>query len=197
MKAIDDLVQSFAKLPGLGPKSAARLVNYIIKADSAYVEEFAQRLGSIQSKIRPCSVCGAWSETEVCPVCADTTRDKSVICVVEKTEDVDTLKSIPGFRGTFHVLGGAINPVEGVQSASLNIPHLLKRIEQDDVKELVFATSPTFEGDATALYIQKLIQDKGWDIKITKLATGIPIGSSFEFLDKITLQRSYSARTQM
>lgn len=199
MKAIDELSQCFSKLPGIGPKSATRLVNQIIKMDKTFVKDFAQKLDTIQDKIKHCKVCGALCESEMCTICSNPTRDHETVCVVERTEDVDVMKNIPGFNGVFHVLGGVIDPTQGVSATSLNTLSLIERVKSGNVKEIVFATSPTFEGDATALYIQNTIQEllksNGGEVKMTKLATGIPVGSSLEYLDKLTLQKSFSGRS--
>lgn len=199
MKSIDELSQCFSKLPGIGPKSATRLVNHIIKMDRIFVKDFAEKLGSIQDKIKHCKVCGMLCESEECPICLSPTRDHATVCVVERTEDVDVMKNIPGFNGVFHVLGGVIDPTQGINAARLNITSLIERVKSGNVSEIIYATSPTFEGDSTALYIQNTIQnvlkDTGITVKMTKLATGIPIGSSLEYLDKLTLQKSFSGRS--
>ena len=190
---IDGLTQSFARLPGIGKKSAARIVNHLLKADAAFMQSFASQIAELQTRIKPCSVCGAWTEEELCPICSNPLRDSSVICVVEQAQDVTTIENAGGYNGVFHVLGGVIAPLEGVGAAHLNIDSLVKRVNAGGVSEVILATNPTFEGDSTALYLNQLLRRSG-DIKITRLATGIPVGGDLEYADKLTLARSFRGR---
>ena len=190
---IDGLTQSFARLPGIGKKSAARIVNHLLKADAAFMQSFASQIAELQTRIKPCSVCGAWTEEELCPICSNPLRDSSVICVVEQAQDVSTIETAGGYNGVFHVLGGVIAPLEGVGAAHLNIDSLVKRVNAGGVSEVILATNPTFEGDSTALYLNQLLRRSG-DIKITRLATGIPVGGDLEYADKLTLARSFRGR---
>ncbi len=190
---IDGLTQSFARLPGIGKKSAARIVNHLLKADAAFMQSFASQIAELQTRIKPCSVCGAWTEEELCPICSNPLRDSSVICVVEQAQDVSTIENAGGYNGVFHVLGGVIAPLEGVGAAHLNIDSLVKRVNAGGVSEVILATNPTFEGDSTALYLNQLLRRSG-DIKITRLATGIPVGGDLEYADKLTLARSFRGR---
>lgn len=193
---IDDLTNSFARLPGIGKKSAARIVNNLLKANSAYVQNFARQLSELQQKIKPCSVCGAWTEINPCPICSNPLRDKSLICVVEQPQDVITIDSTGTFSGLFHVLGGVIAPLEGIGPEQLNIASLLNRAKTEAIKEIIIATNPTFEGDSTAMYLQRLLSEFP-NIKVTRLATGIPVGGDLEYADKLTLARSFSGRTTL
>ena len=193
---IDGLTQSFARLPGIGKKSAARIVNHLLKADAAFMQSFASQIAELQTRIKPCSVCGAWTEEELCPICSNPLRDSSVICVVEQAQDVSTIETAGGYNGVFHVLGGVIAPLEGVGAAHLNIDSLVKRVNAGGVSEVILATNPTFEGDSTALYLNQLLRRSG-DIKITRLATGIPVGGDLEYADKLTLARSFRVRTKI
>ena len=190
---IDGLTQSFARLPGIGKKSAARIVNHLLKADAAFMQSFASQIAELQTRIKPCSVCGAWTEEALCPICSNPLRDSSVICVVEQAQDVATIENAGGYNGVFHVLGGVIAPLEGVGAAHLNIDSLVKRVNAGGVSEVILATNPTFEGDSTALYLNQLLRRSG-DIKITRLATGIPVGGDLEYADKLTLARSFRGR---
>ena len=190
---IDGLTQSFARLPGIGKKSAARIVNHLLKADAAFMQSFASQIVELQTRIKPCSVCGAWTEEALCPICSNPLRDSSVICVVEQAQDVSTIENAGGYNGVFHVLGGVIAPLEGVGAAHLNIDSLVKRVNAGGVSEVILATNPTFEGDSTALYLNQLLRRSG-DIKITRLATGIPVGGDLEYADKLTLARSFRGR---
>ena len=190
---IDGLTQSFARLPGIGKKSAARIVNHLLKADAAFMQSFASQIAELQTRIKPCSVCGAWTEEALCPICSNPLRDSSVICVVEQAQDVATIENAGGYNGVFHVLGGVIAPLEGVGAAHLNIDSLVKRVNAGGISEVILATNPTFEGDSTALYLNQLLRRSG-DIKITRLATGIPVGGDLEYADKLTLARSFRGR---
>ena len=193
---IDDLTNSFSRLPGIGKKSAARIVNNLLKANPAYIQNFARQLSELQQKIKPCSVCGAWTEINPCPICSNPLRDKSLICVVEQPQDVITIDSTGTFSGLFHVLGGVIAPLEGIGPEQLNIASLLNRAKTEAIKEIIIATNPTFEGDSTAMYLQRLLSEFS-TIKVTRLATGIPVGGDLEHADKLTLARSFSGRTTL
>jgi recombination protein RecR len=193
---IDDLTNSFSRLPGIGKKSAARIVNNLLKANPAYIQNFARQLSELQQKIKPCSVCGAWTEINPCPICSNPLRDKSLICVVEQPQDVITIDSTGTFSGLFHVLGGVIAPLEGIGPEQLNIASLLNRAKTEAIKEIIIATNPTFEGDSTAMYLQRLLSEFS-NIKVTRLATGIPVGGDLEYADKLTLARSFSGRTTL
>lgn len=197
MNAIDELTESFSRLPGIGKKSAGRLVNFILKADKTYVNKFATQLSTLQDKIKPCSICGTWTESDPCPICTDSLRDRSIICVVEQPQDVSTIESAHEFSGLFHVLGGVIAPLEGIGPDQLNIASLLQRIKDGSVKEIIIATNPTVEGDTTALYLQRIIQTAAPDVKVTRLASGLPVGGDLEYADKLTLARSFRGRTEV
>lgn len=194
MNAIDELTDCFARLPGIGKKSAGRLVNYILKADNTWVKGFARQLSELQEKIKPCSVCGCWTENDPCPVCSNPLRDKSVICVVEQPQDAAIIENAHEFNGVFHVLGGVIAPLEGVGPDQLRIKSLLERVQGGSVKEVILATNPTVEGDTTAMYIQKVLSAVS-DVKITRLASGLPVGGDLEYIDKLTLARSFRGRS--
>jgi recombination protein RecR len=196
MNTLDELTDSFSHLPGIGKKSAARIVNNLLKADRAYVQRFAGQLATLQDKIKPCSICGAWTETDPCPICSNPMRDTSSICVVEQPQDVQTIESAHEYTGLYHVLGGAISPIDGIGPDQLRIATLLSRVKDGGVKEVIIATNPTVEGDTTALYLQQVLsrQDK---IKVTRLASGIPVGGDLEYTDKLTLMRSFRGRTRI
>lgn len=199
MNAFDELTTNFSRLPGIGKKSAIRMVNWLLKQDAVYVQKFAQNIATLQEKIKPCAVCGAWTETEYCPICSDFSRDKSQICVVEQPQDVSTIESYGEYKGTYHVLGGLIKPLEGIGPAQLSINPLLLRLKNNNVKEIIIATNPTVEGDTTALYLNKMITEAELESapKVTRLATGIPVGGDLEYIDKRTLSLSFRGRSQM
>ena len=199
MNAFDELAGNFSRLPGIGKKSAIRMVNWLLKQDASYVQHFAQNLASLQEKIKPCSICGNWTETDPCPICSDPMRDKSKICVVEQPQDVTTFESYGEFKGLYHVLGGLIKPLEGLGPAQLSIQPLLNRIRNGNVAEVILATNPTVEGDSTALYLNKVINELQISVKpkVTRLATGIPVGGDLEYVDKRTLSLSFRGRNSM
>lgn len=193
MGVFEDLTGSFSKLPGIGKKSAIRIVNWLLKQDKMYVQRFAQNLSILQDKIKPCSICGAWTESDPCPICSNPLRENNVICVVEQSQDVATIEAYGEFKGQYHVLGGLIKPLEGIGPSQLGIASLLARLKDGQVQEVIVATNPTIEGDTTALYLNKVIKEQS-DIKVTRLATGIPVGGDLEYIDKRTLSLSFRGR---
>ena len=205
MNAFDELTADFSRLPGIGKKSAVRMVNWLLTQDESYVHRFSQNLGVLKERIKPCSVCGRWTEADPCPICSDPLRDKTQICVVEQSQDVNTIEAYGEYKGQYHVLGGLIKPLEGIGPAQLTINQLLARIKQagesgnSAVKEIIIATNPTVEGDTTALYINKIIGELGLEPapKVTRLATGIPVGGDLEYIDKRTLSLSFRGRAQI
>ena len=199
MSTFDDLTSNFSRLPGIGKKSAVRIVNWLLNQDDLYNKKFANNLALLKEKVKPCSVCGTWTETDPCPVCSNPLRDKSVICVVEQPQDVSTIEAYGEFKGFYHVLGGLIKPLEGIGPSALSIQPLINRIKKDEVKEVIVALNPTVEGDTTSLYLNKIISEQisGDSVKITRLATGIPVGGDLEYIDKRTLSLSFRGRHQI
>ena len=196
MNALEDLIDNLCRLPGIGKKSAARLAYHILKQDPPYAHRLADSLYKLHDSIRPCPVCGAFTDQDVCDICSDPTRDGSCICVVEQPQDVSTLMSIGEYRGLFHVLGGVIAPLEGIGPEQLRIASLVKRIGNGTAgKEVILATNPTIEGDTTALYIQKVLRDL--PVEVTRLASGLPVGGDLEYTDKLTLMRSFKGRIKI
>lgn len=199
MNAFDELTSNFSRLPGIGKKSAIRMVNWLLTQDEAYVQKFGQNLSTLQQKIKPCSVCGMWTEEDPCSICSDVLREQSQICVVEQSQDVSTIEAYGEYKGLYHVLGGLIKPLEGIGPSQLSIQPLLNRIKQGKVLEVIIATNPTVEGDTTALYVNKVITELELDppVKVTRLATGIPVGGDLEYIDKRTLSLSFRGRSQI
>ncbi|MBP3366599.1 MAG: recombination protein RecR [Treponema sp.] len=195
MNALDELAESFSRLPGIGKKSALRIAGWLLKTDREFMLRFSNQIETLQEKIRPCSVCGSWTEEDPCPVCSDITRDKTVICVVEQPQDVGTIDSSHEFHGLFHVLGGVISPLEGMTPDKLRIQQLLERVKSGGIKEVILATNPTVEGDTTALFIQRVLQETG--VEVTRLASGLPAGGDLEYADRLTLARSFRGRTKI
>ena len=193
MNALDEITESFSRLPGIGKKSAARIANHLLRADSVFMARFANQIATLQEKIKACSVCGSWTEEDPCPICSAVNRDRTLVCVVEQPQDVVTIESSREFNGLFHVLGGVISPLEGMTPDKLRIQSLLERVKNEGVKEVILATNPTVEGDTTALFIQRLLRETG--VAVTRLASGLPVGGDLEYADRLTLARSFRGRT--
>lgn len=195
MNALDDLIDHFCRLPGIGKKSAARLAYHILKQDRRQALKLADSLRALHENIRPCPICGAFTDQSICSICSNSSRDTACICVVEQPQDVYTLMSLSEYHGLFHVLNGVIAPLEGIGPEQLRIADLIKRIDGTGVTEVILATNPTIEGDTTALYIQKVLHD--FPIEVTRLASGLPVGGDLEYTDKLTLMRSFRGRTKI
>ncbi|WP_320122457.1 recombination mediator RecR [uncultured Sphaerochaeta sp.] len=193
MTALENLIQTLSRLPGIGPKSASRLAYHLIKTEKSYNQNLSQAIATIQERIFPCSICGSFTETDPCPVCSDASRDRSLLCVVEEPQDVLTIQSSGAYNGLYHVLGGAISPLDGVGPEQLSFSRLLQRIKEGQFTELIIATNPTEEGDTTALYIRHILKEYT-ELSITRLASGLPIGGDLEYADRITLARSLRGR---
>ena len=193
-KSIETLINEFAKLPGIGQKSAQRLAFYLLKAKQEDLAKFALALSELKKSVVSCSHCQNISESDPCAICQDQRRDKKIICVVEDTLDLIALEQTGDFRGQYHVLHGAISPVEGIGPDDLKIKELLSRIKKDDTKEIILATNPSIEGEATAMYLAKLI--KPLNIKTTRIARGIPTGGDLEYADETTLSNALEGRKE-
>jgi len=194
MNAIEILSKNLSKLPGIGPKTANRLAYYFINSPKAFNEDLGDQISTIQDKIIKCSICGSFTETDPCEMCSDPNRDQSLLCIVEQPQDVVTIQSSGIYNGLFHVLGGALNPLEGIGPKDLSFGKLQKRIEKGAFKELIIATNPTDEGDTTAAFINSLFKAKE-GLVISRLASGLPVGGDLEYADKLTLARSFRGRT--
>ena len=193
--AIDRLVALLSKLPGVGKKSALRMAYHILDNESLYARNLAAELSVFHQSIRRCSVCGGFTETDPCPVCSDSNRDHCLICVVERAQDLRVIEESREFNGVFHVLGGLIAPLEGVGPGNLAIGKLLDRLNGKNIKEIILALNPTVEGDTTALYLQKILND--YPVEVTRLASGLPVGGDLEYTDRLTLSRSFRGRVKM
>jgi recombination protein RecR len=190
--AIQDLIDELGRLPGVGPKSAQRIAFHVLSADPADVNRLAVALRKVKEQVRFCTICFNVAESEQCRVCRDTRRTSEVLCVVEEPKDVVAIERTGEFRGRYHVLGGAINPLEGVGPDNLHIRELLLRLGAGEVKELILATDPNTEGEATATYLALMIKPMG--IAVTRLASGLPVGGDLEYADEITLGRAFEGR---
>ncbi|MEE1930204.1 recombination mediator RecR [Streptomyces sp. TRM 70351] len=189
---VQDLIDELGRLPGVGPKSAQRIAFHVLQADPVDVRRLAQALTEVKAKVRFCVVCGNVAEEEQCRVCRDPRRDASVICVVEEPKDVVAIERTREFRGRYHVLGGAISPIEGVGPDDLRIRELLARLADGAVKELILATDPNLEGEATATYLARMVSSMG--LRVTRLASGLPVGGDLEYADEVTLGRAFEGR---
>lgn len=191
---LDKAVREFAKLPGIGNKTALRLVLHLLKQDVENVTAFGQTIIDLRNNIRYCKVCSNISETETCSICGNPSRDHSVICVVETIKDVMSIENTLQYKGLYHVLGGIISPMDGIGPSDLTIEQLIKRVDETNVNEVIFALSTTMEGDTTNFYLYKKL--KQYPVKITILARGVAIGDELEYTDEVTLGRSLVNRTE-
>lgn len=192
--AIEHLIDSLARLPGIGPKGAQRIAFHILGTTEQDAQDLADAILEVKAKVRFCDVCGNICESSPCPICSDPRRDHTVICVVEEPKDVMSIERTREYRGQYHVLGGAINPMANVGPADLNIPKLLDRLKTDEVKEVILALDPNIEGEATTTYLSRLLSPLG--IKVTRLASGLPVGSDLEYADEVTLGRALTGRRE-
>jgi len=195
VKALEELVGILARLPGIGRKSAARIAFHILKSDEQYAALLAERIGALKDRVRFCSTCGSYTEDDPCPVCSSPIRDKTVICVVEQAQDVMTIEASREYQGVYHVLGALLSPLDGIGPEALKLGLLLDRVRDQGVSEVVIATNPTVEGDTTALYLKKVLEGSG--ARVTRLATGIPVGGDLEYADRLTLARSFRGRVPL
>ena len=195
MSAIEDLTGELARLPGIGRKTALRLTYYLLKQPPEQSRRLADALLVLSDKVRPCSQCFNLTEEELCVICRDPRRDAALICAVEEASDIGAIERAGEYRGRYHVLGGRLSPLDGVTPDDLTIPQLLHRVASGDVRELILATNPSLEGEATALYVQR--QLAGYPLSITRIARGLPVGGDLEYADGVTIAQALSARRAM
>ena len=195
LPALEELIENFRKIKGVGRKSATRMAYEILGFSDEKAQQFADAIINAKSKIKKCSNCFNFSESGLCPVCSDPSRDRSTVCVVEDARTVLALENVRGYRGTYHVLEGAISPLEGKTPADLRIKELLERINNENITEVIIATNSTAEGETTAMYLSKLIGPLG--VKVTRLAYGIPFGGELDSADEVTLSRAIEGRREM
>ena len=197
MSVIDQLTGELARLPGIGPKTALRLVHHLMKGSRDDTRRLARALIELADRIRPCRECGNFSEHELCEVCANPRRDRSVLCIVEEAFEVGAIERTGQFRGLFHVLGGRLSPLDGVGPEELTVGKLLERIRQGagEVREVIIATNASVEGEATAVYLEQQIRPLG--ARVTRLARGIPVGSDLEYVDGTTIAEALAGRREM
>jgi len=194
-KTLERLVAELKKLPGVGTKSATRIAFHLLRTEKAEVELLGGLMADLKKKVRLCSRCGNYTEDELCAICSDARRDESLICVVEQPSDVALIEGTASFRGLYHVLHGVLSPLEGVRPEALRIDDLVGRARSGEIKEIVVATNPTVEGDATAFYIAGALKDL--PVSVTRIARGVPVGGEIEFADQVTLTRALEGRSKL
>lgn len=192
---VADLIEELAKLPGIGPKTAQRLAFFILKMEGDDARRLSAAITEVKAKIRFCARCFNVSTEELCQYCSDERRDPRILCVVEEPRDIVAVERTGEFRGRYHVLGGAISPIDGIGPDDLHISELLARINEDDVKEVIVATNPNVEGDATAIYLHRLLSPLG--VEVTRIASGLPVGGDLEYADEVSLGRALEGRRRM
>jgi len=190
--AIQDLIDALGRLPGIGPKSAQRIAFHILQAEPEIAAALVDSIRTVKERVKFCTTCGNVSEEDECRICRDPRRENSSICVVEESKDVIAIERTREFRGKYHVLGGAISPIDGIGPEQLRIRELMSRLSDPEIKEVILATDPNLEGEATATYLARMI--KPLDIKVSRLASGLPVGGDLEYADEITLGRAFEGR---
>ncbi|MFS0821068.1 recombination mediator RecR [Bacillus sp. 1P02SD] len=192
---ISKLIDSFMKLPGIGPKTAVRLAFFVLNMKEDVVLDFAKALVNAKRNLTYCSNCGHITDRDPCYICEDERRDKTIICVLQDPKDVIAMEKMKEYNGLYHVLHGAISPMDGIGPEDIKIPELLKRLQDDTVQEIILATNPNIEGEATAMYISRLLKPTG--IKITRIAHGLPVGGDLEYADEVTLSKALEGRREL
>jgi recombination protein RecR len=190
--AIQDLIDELGRLPGIGPKSAQRIAFHIIQSERVDISRLADVLRTVKEKVKFCTECGNISEEELCRICRDPRRDPTLICVGEESKDVIAIEKTREFRGKYHVLGGAISPIDGIGPENLRIRELMVRLAATEIQEIIIATDPNLEGEATATYLSRLLKPLG--MKVSRLASGLPVGGDLEYADEVTLGRAFEGR---
>lgn len=192
--SIEKLINELSKLPGIGPKTASRLVFYLLKQPDLDLQLLSEAIGNLKKGVVFCSICHNMAETDACSICSDKSRDRSIICVVEEPLDAQALDATGAYKGLYHILGGVLNPLEGIGPDKLNIDSLLARLKSGEIKEVILATNPSLEGETTAMHLKKLVAPL--NIKVTRLARGLPIGGDLEYADEITITRALQGRNE-
>jgi len=193
--AIQDLIDALGRLPGIGPKSAQRIAFHILQADSEIADSLVDAVRTVKERVKFCTECGNVSEEAQCRICRDPRRDGTKICVVEESKDVIAIERTREFRGKYHVLGGAISPIDGIGPDQLRIRELMQRLTDTEITEIILATDPNLEGEATATYLARLIKPMG--MSVSRLASGLPVGGDLEYADEVTLGRAFEGRTSL
>lgn len=196
-RALSEVIENFSRLPGIGPKSAARLGFYLLAVPDNFSEKLADSIVNLKKKIKICRICFGVGEEEVCEICKDESRNRKLICVVERADEVLAVEAVGGFNGLYHVLGGVINPLDHIGPDDLKINELLNRVEGDGIEEIILATNPTIEGEGTALYIKKKLEGINFEGKVTRIGSGLPMGAELGFADSVTLSRAFEGRREL
>ncbi len=194
-ESIKDLIECFKFLPGIGEKTAERLAFSVLELEDEQVTLFSDSLVDVKEKIHPCSVCNTFTDTDLCFVCSDVGRDKTILCVVEDTKNVFLFEKLGMFHGMFHVLDGLISPLDGINPEDIGLDKLIDRIKEEHFQEVIFAFRPSIEGETTALYIKRVLEGMG--VKVTRLASGVPMGADMEYVDSLTLERALNDRKEI
>lgn len=189
---VQELIDELGRLPGVGPKSAQRIAFYLLSADDDQAQKLAQVLNEVKERVRFCEICGNVTEEPKCNICRDARRNRTAICVVEESKDVQAIERTREFRGLYHVLGGAISPIEGIGPDQLRIKELMTRLSDPEIQEVIIATDPNLEGEATATYLTRMLSPLG--ITVSRLASGLPVGGDLEYADEVTLGRAFEGR---
>jgi recombination protein RecR len=192
---VQELIDALSRLPGVGPKSAQRIAFYLVQTEDDQAKDLARILQEVKERVRFCTTCGNVAEQELCNICRDPRRSKEAICVVEESKDVQAIERTREFRGYYHVLGGAISPIDGIGPDNLRIKELMVRLNDPDIKEIIIATDPNLEGEATATYLSRMLSPLG--IAISRLASGLPVGGDLEYADEVTLGRAFEGRRRL
>lgn len=194
-KSLEILIDEFNRLPGIGRKSATRLAFHVLEMSEMDIERFSNALKSVKENVKRCSICGNFSEENICNICSDEFREKDTICVVEDSRDIIPFEKTNRFKGKYHVLNGKLDPLNGVTPDKLNLKPLLERVANNEIKEVILALNPDLEGETTALYLTRLL--KPFEVKITKIASGIPMGGNIEFADTATISKALEGRQEL
>lgn len=195
IKSVENLINEFRKLPGIGPKSAKRIVFFLLKLSHSDIVKFSKNLIEMKEKVKFCSQCYSLTEEDICHICRDQSRDRKKICIVEEVSDVIIIEKTGEYRGLYHILGGLLSPIENVGPDEIRVPRLLERVKANNIEEVIIALNPTVEGESTAMYLKKILAPFG--VKVTKLASGLPVGGDLEYADEITIGRAISDRREL
>lgn len=194
IKSVENLINEFRKLPGIGPKSAKRIVFFLLKLSHSDIVKFSRNLIEMKEKVKFCSQCYSLTEEDICHFCRDQSRDRKIICIVEEVSDVIIIEKTGEYKGLYHILGGLLSPIENVGPDEIRVPRLLERVKANNIEEVIIALNPTVEGESTAMYLKKILTRFG--VKVTKLASGLPVGGDLEYADEITIGRAISDRRE-
>jgi len=195
IKSVENLINEFRKLPGIGPKSAKRIVFFLLKLSHSDIVKFSRNLIEMKEKVKFCSQCYSLTEEDICHICRDQSRDRKKICIVEEVSDVIIIEKTGEYKGLYHILGGLLSPIENVGPDEIRVPRLLERVKASNIEEVIIALNPTVEGESTAMYLKKILAPFG--VKVTKLASGLPVGGDLEYADEITIGRAISDRREL